>query len=174
VLTIGIKFQLQLVCDPVQPNIRPGSAQFPQCGCGQLRTFQQPRRSVSTERFSKLNRMNSYKRFANKKKSMPSQGKVKGSTKSFGAPFGHLSGIAASRQVPLPEMLMTKAESIYQKVSPNRILKVIALLYGAVAHAAFFVTMHYAARFIMSLAVPKSIDTGTSTPSTEALISSQP
>ena len=45
---------------------------------------------------------------------------------------------------------MTKAESIYQKVSPNRILKVIALLYGAVAHAAFFVTMHYAARFIMS------------------------
>jgi protein-S-isoprenylcysteine O-methyltransferase Ste14 len=72
--------------------------------------------------------------------------------------------------VPLPELIMTQVQSIYQEASPNRFLRIIALLYGIVAYTAFFVTILYSIGFVMNEVVPKSIDTGTTTTWIEALI----
>jgi protein-S-isoprenylcysteine O-methyltransferase Ste14 len=72
--------------------------------------------------------------------------------------------------VPLPELIMTQVQSIYQEASPNRFLRIIALLYGIVAYTAFFVTILYSIGFVMNEVVPKSIDTGTTTTWVEALI----
>jgi len=46
----------------------------------------------------------------------------------------------------------------------------IAFLYGVVAYAAFLVAFFYAIGFVEGLVVPKTIDTGTVVPMTEALI----
>jgi protein-S-isoprenylcysteine O-methyltransferase Ste14 len=71
---------------------------------------------------------------------------------------------------PYPELIMTQVQSTYQEVSPNRFLRIIALLYGIVAYTAFFITILYSIGFVMNEVVPKSIDTGATTTSLEALI----
>ncbi|MGH6788078.1 MAG: methanethiol S-methyltransferase [Pseudolabrys sp.] len=48
--------------------------------------------------------------------------------------------------------------------------KLIALLYGIASYLFFFVTFLYAIGFVTGLVVPKTIDTGTVVPMTEALV----
>src|SRR5438034_8014984 len=48
--------------------------------------------------------------------------------------------------------------------------RLIALLYGLAAYLVFFLTFLYAIGFVEGLWVPKTIDTGTVVPMTEALI----
>src|SRR5712671_7720487 len=65
---------------------------------------------------------------------------------------------------------MTQTQAICSDVSGNRIFRFIGLLYGLVAYFAFFGTIVYAIGFVTGLVVPKTIDTGTETSATEALI----
>jgi len=65
---------------------------------------------------------------------------------------------------------MSQIQSISPDISGNRISKIIAFLYGIVAYLAFFVTILYAMGFVTGFAVPKTIDTGSETPPTEALL----
>jgi protein-S-isoprenylcysteine O-methyltransferase Ste14 len=65
---------------------------------------------------------------------------------------------------------MTQIQSLDEGASANTILKIVAFLYGIVAYMAFFITILYAIGFVMGVAVPKTIDTGTSNSSSEALI----
>jgi methanethiol S-methyltransferase len=65
---------------------------------------------------------------------------------------------------------MSEVQSIGQEVPANRVLKFIALLYGILAYAAFLAAILYSIGFVMGVAVPKSIDTGTRTSPAEALI----
>ena len=46
----------------------------------------------------------------------------------------------------------------------------IAFLYGLLSYLAFFVTILYAIGFVTGLVVPKTIDTGTVAPTTEAIV----
>jgi methanethiol S-methyltransferase len=55
-------------------------------------------------------------------------------------------------------------------VAGSRMFKIIAFLYGIAAYLAFLVTVLYAIGFVMGVAVPKSIDTGTEAPAAEAVI----
>jgi protein-S-isoprenylcysteine O-methyltransferase Ste14 len=48
--------------------------------------------------------------------------------------------------------------------------RLIAFLYGLASYVTFFVTFLYAIGFVLDLVVPKTIDTGTVVPTTEALI----
>jgi protein-S-isoprenylcysteine O-methyltransferase Ste14 len=48
--------------------------------------------------------------------------------------------------------------------------RLIAFLYGLIAYAVFFITFLYAIGFVTALVVPKTIDTGTVVPITEAII----
>src|SRR5436190_23570489 len=52
----------------------------------------------------------------------------------------------------------------------NQMGRLIALLYGLAAYLVFFLTFLYAIGFVEGLWVPKTIDTGTVVPMTEALI----
>jgi protein-S-isoprenylcysteine O-methyltransferase Ste14 len=69
---------------------------------------------------------------------------------------------------------MTQLDHQVNFVSPeiagSRIFKFIAFLYGIAAYLVFFVTILYAIGFVMGLVVPKTIDTGTDTPTAEAVI----
>ena len=59
---------------------------------------------------------------------------------------------------------------ISEDAKSNPIARSIALLYGLVAYLIFFVTFLYAVGFVSGLLVPKTIDTGSVVPMTEALI----
>ena len=65
---------------------------------------------------------------------------------------------------------MTQTQAIGPDVPANRTLKFIAFLYGLVAYFAFFATILYAIGFVMGLVVPKTIDTGAVSSTTEALV----
>jgi protein-S-isoprenylcysteine O-methyltransferase Ste14 len=63
-----------------------------------------------------------------------------------------------------------QVQSLGPDVSGSGAFKFIAFLYGIAAYLVFFVTILYAVGFVMGLVVPKSIDTGTDTPTAEAVI----
>ncbi|MGW1425832.1 methanethiol S-methyltransferase [Bradyrhizobium manausense] len=63
-----------------------------------------------------------------------------------------------------------QVHSVGPEIAGSRIFKFIAFLYGIAAYLVFFVTILYAIGFVMGLAVPKTIDTGTDTPTAEAVI----
>jgi methanethiol S-methyltransferase len=65
---------------------------------------------------------------------------------------------------------MSQVQSIDPEVRANRALKIIALLYGIIAYTASLATILYTIGFVMGMAVPKSIDTGTRTSPIEALL----
>ena len=65
---------------------------------------------------------------------------------------------------------MTQIQAIAPAARGNRTTKFIAFLYGLVAYFAFFGTILYAIGFVMGRMVPKTIDTGTPSSTTEALI----
>src|SRR6266852_4209869 len=65
---------------------------------------------------------------------------------------------------------MTQTQAISSDISGNRIFRFVGLLYGLVAYFAFFGTILYAIGFVTGLVVPKTIDTGTESSATEALI----
>jgi methanethiol S-methyltransferase len=65
---------------------------------------------------------------------------------------------------------MSHTQAINPETHGSRTGRLIAFLYGLVAYFAFFLTFLYAIGFVLGLAVPKTIDSGTSTPATEALI----
>jgi methanethiol S-methyltransferase len=64
---------------------------------------------------------------------------------------------------------MTQIQAISPDAQGNRTLRFIAFLYGLVAYFAFFATILYAIGFVDDLAVPKTIDTGPTSPTAEAL-----
>ncbi|MCP3460750.1 methanethiol S-methyltransferase [Bradyrhizobium sp. CCGUVB23] len=64
---------------------------------------------------------------------------------------------------------MLKVNSIGQAASQIRSLRLIALLYGLLAYAAFLVTIVYTAGFVSGIGVPKTIDTGPHTSVVDAL-----
>jgi protein-S-isoprenylcysteine O-methyltransferase Ste14 len=66
--------------------------------------------------------------------------------------------------------MMTQIQAISPDVSGNRIFRLVGLLYGLVAYCAFFGTILYAIGFVTGLVVPKTIDTGTESSATEALV----
>jgi methanethiol S-methyltransferase len=65
---------------------------------------------------------------------------------------------------------MTQTQTISPSTPGNRTLKSIAFLYGLVAYFAFFGTILYAIGFVMGLAVPKTIDSGAVSSTTQALV----
>jgi len=73
-----------------------------------------------------------------------------------------------SRDRTRPEETMTQA--ISEDVKSNPIGRFIALLYELATYLVFFVTFLYAIGFVSGLVVPKTIDTGSVVPMTEALI----
>jgi len=65
---------------------------------------------------------------------------------------------------------MTQIQSTDPTIRTHSIAKFIGFIYGMVAYIAFFGTILYAIGFIMGLAVPKTIDTGSQAPAPQALI----
>ena len=65
---------------------------------------------------------------------------------------------------------MTQTHAISQDTKAGPIARITAFLYGIVAYLVFFGTFLYAIGFVSGLVVPKTIDTGTVVPMTEALI----
>ena len=65
---------------------------------------------------------------------------------------------------------MTQAQAISSDSSGSRIFRFVGVLYGLVAYFAFFGTILYAIGFVTGLVVSKTIDTGTQSSATEALI----
>jgi len=78
------------------------------------------------------------------------------------------------RRFGTTELFMTQIDhqvhSLGPDVSGSKVFRFIAFLYGIAAYLVFFVTILYAIGFVMGLVVPKSIDTGTDTPTVEAVI----
>jgi protein-S-isoprenylcysteine O-methyltransferase Ste14 len=65
---------------------------------------------------------------------------------------------------------MTQTHAISQDTKAGPTARITAFLYGIVAYLVFFGTFLYAIGFVSGLVVPKTIDTGTVVPMTEALI----
>jgi protein-S-isoprenylcysteine O-methyltransferase Ste14 len=65
---------------------------------------------------------------------------------------------------------MTQTHAISQDTKGSPIAGITAFFYGLVAYLVFFGTFLYAIGFVSGLLVPKTIDTGTVVPMTEALI----
>lgn len=65
---------------------------------------------------------------------------------------------------------MTSIHSNNRQVPANLALKIIAFFYGMIAYTAFLVAVVYAIGFIVGFGVPKNINTGPGTSSTEAVI----
>src|SRR5450432_3534165 len=65
---------------------------------------------------------------------------------------------------------MTQTQTISPDAAGNRMLRFVGFLYGLVAYFAFFGTILYAIGFVTGLLVPKTIDTGTESSATEALV----
>ena len=65
---------------------------------------------------------------------------------------------------------MTQTHAISQDTKGSPIARITAFFYGLVAYLVFFGTFLYAIGFVSGLMVPKTIDTGTVVPMTEALI----
>src|ERR1700736_1509962 len=65
---------------------------------------------------------------------------------------------------------MTQIQAISPNMPGNRIARVTAFLYGLVAYFAFFGTILYAIGFVMGLVVPKTIDSGDISSTTQALV----
>src|SRR6202171_2487660 len=65
---------------------------------------------------------------------------------------------------------MTQIQVTSPDLRGNRMSKFIAFLYGLVAYFTFFATILYAIGFVSGLVVPKTIDTGTDSSATEALV----
>jgi protein-S-isoprenylcysteine O-methyltransferase Ste14 len=68
------------------------------------------------------------------------------------------------------EETMTQTQAISQDVRRHTVGRFFAFLYGLASYVVFFVTFLYAVGFVSGLLVPKTIDTGTVTPVTEAII----
>jgi protein-S-isoprenylcysteine O-methyltransferase Ste14 len=67
-------------------------------------------------------------------------------------------------------MTQTQTQTISPDIPGSRTARFIAFLYGLVAYFAFFGTILYAIGFVMGLVVPKSIDSGAVTSTTQALV----
>jgi len=65
---------------------------------------------------------------------------------------------------------MTQTQTISHDIKGNPIGRFIAFLYGIASYVVFFVTFLYAIGFVSGIAGPKTIDTGTVVPVTEAVI----
>jgi len=68
---------------------------------------------------------------------------------------------------------MTQIQAVNQDTRPGQghlVGRFVAFLYGLAAYVVFFGTFLYAIGFVSGLVVPKTIDTGTVVPMTEALI----
>jgi protein-S-isoprenylcysteine O-methyltransferase Ste14 len=65
---------------------------------------------------------------------------------------------------------MTQTQAIGPDAAGNRIVKFVGFLYGLAAYFVFFGTILYAIGFVTGLLVPKTIDTGTESPATEAIV----
>ena len=65
---------------------------------------------------------------------------------------------------------MTQTHAISQDTKAGSIARITAFLYGIVAYLVFFGTFLYAIGFVSGLVVPKTINTGTVVPMTQALI----
>jgi hypothetical protein len=63
---------------------------------------------------------------------------------------------------------MAEAKIISQ-LPRDQMVKSAAFLYGAVAYLTFLVTISYAIGFVSGLVVPKTIEIGAKSPTTEAL-----
>src|SRR6202171_1726311 len=65
---------------------------------------------------------------------------------------------------------MTQIQVTSPDLRGNRMSKFIAFLYGLVAYFTFFPTILYAIGFVSGLVVPKTIDTGSDSSATEAVV----
>src|SRR5947209_7192904 len=65
---------------------------------------------------------------------------------------------------------MSHIQSICPKTEGNRIIKSFAFLYGILAYLAFFIAVLYAIGFVGNLVVPKTIDTGSQSSTTHAIL----
>src|SRR6185312_7718406 len=84
--------------------------------------------------------------------------------------YPHILTNRDSRDRVRAEETMTQTQTISHDIKGNPIGRFIAFLYGVVSYVVFFVTFLYAIGFVSGIAVPKTIDTGTVVPVTEAVI----